>query len=141
MANLHLAQVNVATLRHGPDDPRLVSFSLGARMVQRAAAAAPGHVWSEQTCDDASRFVTRSVWHSLDSLRAFVDSGIHARYVDRREEWFTRDSRPNLALWWIASGTLPTVDEALSRLERLRADGPTADAFDFSCPHLHNGNP
>jgi hypothetical protein len=37
-------------------------------------------------------------------------------------------------MWWIAPGAPPTVDDAKVRLERLRADGPTADAFTFRTP-------
>jgi uncharacterized glyoxalase superfamily protein PhnB len=31
--------------------------------------------------------------------------------------------------WWIPAGTIPSLEEALDRLERLRRDGPTTDAF------------
>ena len=32
-------------------------------------------------------------------------------------------------VWWIAAGTVPTLEEGVARLEKLRRDGPTADAF------------
>ena len=32
-------------------------------------------------------------------------------------------------VWWIAAGTVPTLEEGVARLEKLRHDGPSADAF------------
>jgi hypothetical protein len=40
-------------------------------------------------------------------------------------------AQPILCLWWIPEGTIPTVEEAISRLEHLRAHGPTPIAFTF----------
>jgi hypothetical protein len=36
-----------------------------------------------------------------------------------------------LVLWWVPRGHRPTVDEAMARLEMLRAQGRTALAFTF----------
>lgn len=127
----HLAQVNVSVLRHGLDDPRLVSFSIGAEIVRRSAANAPGHIWNEQTHDGDSIFISRSVWESVEAFRRFAFSGVHAQYMKRRGEWFVPADKPNLALWWVPLGETPTVDDALKRLDLLRRLGPTRDAFDL----------
>ena len=34
-------------------------------------------------------------------------------------------------LWWVPAGHRPGIDEAVARLELLRVQGPTADAFSF----------
>jgi hypothetical protein len=34
-------------------------------------------------------------------------------------------------MWWIPAGHIPTVEEAAERLEKLRTDGPTSEAFNF----------
>jgi hypothetical protein len=34
-------------------------------------------------------------------------------------------------LWWVPAGHIPTVQEAVQRLELLRANGPSPDAFHF----------
>ena len=129
---LHLCQVNVARLKYGLEDSRLVGFSLAARIIRRATADAPGHVWSEQTDDGVSLFITRSVWESIAELEDFVYSGVHVRYMNRRSEWFIPSEGPNLALWWAPAGETPTIEEALSRLDSLRMHGPTAEVFDLS---------
>ena len=40
-----------------------------------------------------------------------------------------------MALWWIESGTLPTLDDARERLRTLRAEGPTQRAFTLKEPY------
>jgi hypothetical protein len=49
----------------------------------------------------------------------------------RRREFFEVPTQPILCVWWIPEGTIPTVDDALARLEHLRANGPTPTAFTF----------
>jgi Domain of unknown function (DUF3291) len=39
-----------------------------------------------------------------------------------------------LVLWWIPARHIPTVGEAIERLERLRRDGPSPAAFTFRVP-------
>jgi hypothetical protein len=41
---------------------------------------------------------------------------------------------PVLVLWWVAAGHLPTVAEALAKLEHLKQHGPTPGAFTFRKP-------
>jgi len=40
-------------------------------------------------------------------------------------------SGPNTVLWWQATSRVPSVDEALARLERLTTLGPTPESFSF----------
>jgi hypothetical protein len=133
---MHLAQFNLARLAHGPDDPRLARFGIGANMIRRAAASAPGHVWNEQDVFDDVFFATRSVWTSAEALRDFVYSGIHRRYLDRSATWFKPTEGPTMVLWWVTEGERPSLEEARSRLERLRRRGAGPDAFDFAWRHL-----
>ncbi len=129
---MHIAQFNVSRLRHGPDDPRLVSFGIGANMVRRAAAKTPGHVWNQQDILDGDVFATRSVWESVEVLKEFVFSGIHERYRRRSAEWFVPMEERNYVLWHIAAGEQPTIEESQHRLDMLRADGPSEAVFDFA---------
>ena len=39
-----------------------------------------------------------------------------------------------MVLWWVEPGHIPSVAEAIERLERLRRDGPTPAAFTFRTP-------
>ena len=50
----------------------------------------------------------------------------------RRREWFERHTEAPTALWWVPTGHIPTVAEALDRLATLRADGPVAAGIHIS---------
>jgi hypothetical protein len=36
-----------------------------------------------------------------------------------------------VVLWWVAAGHRPTIEEAVARLDDLRANGPSPSAFTF----------
>ena len=138
-AEFHIAQVNVARLREPLDHPSSQAFVAGLEPINALADRSPGFVWRLQTdegdatslrvFDDEMIIVNMSVWESMEALRAFVFSSDHAAYLRRRAEWFERLVDASTALWWIAPGTTPTLDEATSRLESVRTVGPTPRAF------------
>ena len=126
-----IAQFNMARLRHGPDDPRLVGFSAGANLVRRAVSVAPGHVWNTQDVIDDAWFATRFLWQSVEALRSFVYSGIHLRYLNRTREWFVESDQANMVLWSVADDEIPALSDARARLDELRRHGPSPRAFGF----------
>jgi len=67
-------------------------------------------------------------------LRAFVYSSAHVQVLRQRRDWFERLASAHMVLWWVEPGHIPTVTEAVDRLERLRLDGPTPAAFTFRTP-------
>jgi hypothetical protein len=52
----------------------------------------------------------------------------------QRRQWFERMAEAFLVMWWVPAGHRPSVAEAKDRLELLRRDGPTPDAFTFRSP-------
>jgi hypothetical protein len=137
----HLAQVNLARPKEPVDAPLLGEFVAGLDPVNARADAAEGFVWRLQdeagnataipVFDDAALIVNLSVWTSIEALRGFVyGDAEHRSYMRRRREWFHK-LESFLCLWWIPAGQVPTVAEAEARLTRLRADGPTPEAFTF----------
>ena len=138
-ARLFVAQVNVARLRDPLGHPSSQAFVAGLEPINALADRSPGFVWRLQTdegdatslrvLDDDMVIVNLSVWESVEALRAFVFGSDHAAYLRRRAEWFERLVEATTALWWIAPGTTPTLDEAKSRLESVRSVGPTPRAF------------
>jgi Domain of unknown function (DUF3291) len=145
MTGFHLAQVNVARLSAPLDSPRLADFVANLEPINAIADASEGFVWRLQTeagdatalrfMDDDWLIVNMSVWESLEALRSYVYRSRHADVLRRRQEWFGRMIEAHVALWWIEAGTLPTLDDAQERLLRLRADGPTPDAFTLREPY------
>jgi hypothetical protein len=139
-----LAQVNIGRLRAPLDSPQLAGFVAALDPVNAAADAAPGFVWRLQTEDgnatavhafewdkagSAGVIVNLSVWTSPEALAAFVYSDAHRAALARRRQWFERMMEAYTALWWIPRGTVPGTDDAEGRVRRLRAHGPTAQAF------------
>ena len=140
----HLAQCNIAKLRAPLDSPLLADFVAALDPINRLADHARGFVWRLQTedgdatairaFDDETLLVNMSVWKSLDDLASFTYSSEHRSVMRRRREWFSRLAEAYLVLWWVPAGTVPTVTEAKRRLEVLRSQGPTPDAFTFRSP-------
>jgi hypothetical protein len=52
-------------------------------------------------------------------------------YTKIIRQWFEHLKQAYLVLWWIPEGKIPSVEEGMGRLELLRRNGPTADAFAF----------
>ena len=111
--NRHLAQLNIATLRHPIDDPRIADFVEALPIVNGAGEQSPGYVWRLQSdagdatdiqvFDDPLIIVNLTVWESLDALKAFAYRGIHRDFFRRRAEWFVEGST-RTALWWMPAG-------------------------------------
>lgn len=131
----HLAQYNIATLRHPLDHPDTASFVALLDEVNAAAEASPGFVWRHgidsrdpgtSVYDDPLVLVNASVWESFDHLRDYAYRGIHRDVFRRRQEWF--DSSGSV-MWFVPQGTIPTLGECVERLEFLRRHGPTPYGF------------
>jgi hypothetical protein len=141
----HLAQMNIGRLRAPSDSPIVAEFMDALDRVNALAEQSPGFVWRFQTEDgnatavrpyaDELIIVNMSVWDSLDALAEYVYRSDHTEFLRRRREWFERMPEASVVLWWVAAGTHPTVDDGIARLERLRRDGPTVDAFTFRQPY------
>jgi hypothetical protein len=141
---MHLVQLNLARLAAPLTDPRLADFVAGLSKINAIADTAPGFVWRlvDDTGDDATSLrpfgndviVNLTVWESVEALRLFAFKTTHLDYLRRRREWFVPYGDVYAVSWWIPVGHRPTVEEARDRLDRLRADGPTAEAFTLRAP-------
>ena len=118
----------------------MAEFVANLDRVNSLAEHSPGFVWRLK--DDAGNaagmrpigpdmLVNMSVWQDIDALRAYVYKTGHVEIMRRRAEWFERMIEASLVLWWIPAGHLPSIEESMTRLERLREQGPTAQAFTF----------
>jgi len=135
----HLAQVNIALAMDDMDSPLLKDFVGALDGVNRLADRAPGFVWRLQTedgdatgidvGDDPRLLVNLSVWETPAALSHFVWQTVHKRVFAKRAKWFVAPKQVNVAMWWVPAGHLPTVAEAMERLQTLRRDGPSETAF------------
>jgi hypothetical protein len=74
------------------------------------------------------------VWAPRESLWDFVYRSEHLDFLRRRRQWFRPMAKPFLVLWWVPTGHIPPIAEALDRLQHLRREGPTPEAFTFRAP-------
>jgi hypothetical protein len=141
MSAHEIAQLNVGRAVAPLDSPVMAGFMNWLDEINALAERHPGFVWrlqgdngnntSLKVTDDPLFIVNLSVWASIEALYDFTYRSAHKTVFKRRHEWFERMSGPNMVLWWQAAGTVPSVDEALARLERLTTLGPTPEAFSF----------
>jgi hypothetical protein len=138
---VHLAQLNVGRLRAPMDDPMIDDFRVNLEPINALAEVSPGYVWrlqdesgdatSIKPFGDDLEIVNLTVWESIDALADFTYRSGHVELLRRRRDFFEAPTQPIVCLWWILEGTIPTVEDAIVRLEHLRAHGPTPTAFTF----------
>ena len=140
MAAYQLAQLNMALMKEPLDSPGMAAFVANLDRINALAESSPGFVWrlqTEQGNATALRplgedtLVNVSVWRDVESLSTYVYKSAHVEVMRRRKEWFERMREAYVVLWWIPKGHRPTVAEAIGKLELLRANGPTKEAFTF----------
>jgi hypothetical protein len=141
MSAYEIAQLNIGTIRGPIDSPIMAEFVANLDRINALAERSPGFVWRLQTDEgnatairpfpDENIAVNLSVWRDIESLNAFVYRSAHVEIMRRRKEWFEKMSEQFLVLWWVRKGHRPTIEEAIARLAILRANGPTAEAFNF----------
>jgi hypothetical protein len=125
MSAYELAQLNIGIIKGPMDSPLMADFANNLERINAVAATAI------RPFDDPNLLVNMSVWRDVASLNTYVYSSAHVEIMRRRREFFERMDAAFLVLWWVPRGHRPTVDEAMARLELLRAQGPSAQAFSF----------
>ena len=140
----HLAQVNIARMLAPLTDPLMAGFVAELDAINALADTSPGFLWRLQTSEgnatdirpyeDDLILVNLSLWASLADLSTFVYKSRHRQVLQQRHQWFQRFNGPYVALWWVLSGHIPTVEEAKERLSYLSANGETPYAFSFKKP-------
>jgi hypothetical protein len=138
----HLAQLNIGRIRYEVDDPRMAGFVDNLASVNAIAERSPGFVWrytdesgnatSTRPYDgDPMMAVNMSVWENVESLEKYVWQTVHKRFYSRRHEWFETMAERYLVMWWVPAGHRPTIQEAIERLEHLKANGSSEHAFSW----------
>ena len=139
-----LAQANVAYALAPHDDPRLAEYFARLDEINKLADESPGFVWryltdsrdpAQREFEDPRVLFNMSVWDSIDALHGYTYRTAHSEVYAARKRWFA-DVKSlvgghALAMWWVPSGTRPTVAEAKARLTEIIANGPSERAFTF----------
>jgi catalase (peroxidase I) len=136
----HIAQLNIGRVRHPLDDPRMADFMNNLERVNALAERSPGFVWryadasgnatdTRPFADDPRMMINMSVWESVEALEKFVWQTVHTRFYGRKHEWFEKLDGAYFVLWHVPAGHRPRVQEAIERLEHMKAHGPSPHAF------------
>jgi len=140
--DMHLAELNIGRLVADTDDPRVADFMNALDRVNGMGKRMPGFVWmmegsgepgtgnTENNIGGDPRFVANlTVWESVETLEQFVWNTVHRQFYERRQQWFEVLGKMHFVMWWVEPGHQPSLDEALSRLEYLEANGNSDHAF------------
>ncbi len=142
MINYFIAEINIAKMK-GVDinDPIMKEFVENLDSVNQIAEQSEGFVWrlkdennnatSLNPYDDERIIINVSVWKSIETLENFMYRTFHSDFLKRRKEWFLAYGTAHTAMWWIPEGHIPTMQEAVDKLDLLQKNGPSPSAFDF----------
>ncbi|PMH00756.1 DUF3291 domain-containing protein [Vibrio lentus] len=138
---MKLAQLNIALAKYALDAPEIKDFVDNLDLVNGIAESSEGFVWrlkdesgdatNIKAFDDPNMIVNMSVWDSVDSLKNFMFRTHHRDFMRRINEWFHRLAEDTYVLWWVEDEHIPSLDEAIERLDHLREVGDTPYAFTF----------
>ena len=139
----HVAQINIGTMVAPTDDPSVAEFMQGLDRINALADSSPGFVWRLQTDEGNAtdihvfpnplQLVNMSVWVTVDDLKEYVYRSEHVDFFRRRAEWFETDAK-RVALWHVAPGETPELDDAVRRVEFQDRHGPSPYSFGFARP-------
>ena len=147
MGPYHLAQLNLGRFRAPLDTAEMAEFVAALEPINQLAEASSGFVWRLTSEDgSSSSFVevpgtedplmapNLSVWQDLESLEHFMYKSGHGSYLRRRNEWFQKQEGHINVLWWLPAGRLPTLAEAIERLDHLNEHGPSDEGWPLTKP-------
>lgn len=142
MKDMHLAELNVGRLVAAQDDPRVKDFMDNLDRINGLGKRMPGFVWmmegsgepgtgnTDTAIDGDPRYVPNlTVWETAAQLETFVFKTLHAKFMERRAEWFEALETMHFVMWWVPDGHKPTLAEALAKLAQLQSNGETPAAF------------
>lgn len=137
----HLAQVNIGIAKGEMDSEMMKVFADNLDPINAIAESSAGFVWRLK--DDAGNatdiafsgnpkeLVNMSVWESVETLKHFMFKTHHIDFLKRKKEWFETPTQANYVLWWVPVGHIPTIEEAKQKLDLIRQNSETTEAFSF----------
>lgn len=138
---MYLAQLNIAKAKYALEDVEIKEFVDNLEPINRLAESSDGFIWrlkdesgdatSIEAFEDPNIIVNMSVWESTDALKNFMFRTHHRDFLRRKSEWFDNIPQDSYVLWWVAKDHIPTIEEAVQKLDFLRRNGDTANAFTF----------
>ncbi|MEZ4903046.1 MAG: DUF3291 domain-containing protein [Spirosomataceae bacterium] len=145
----HIAQINIAKMKGvNINDPIMKEFVDNLTTINQLAESSEGFVWrlkddndtatNLNPFDDEQILVNVSVWQNIVCLEYFVYKTFHTDFLKRRKEWFQNFGKAHMVMWKIPKGYIPSLEEALEKLNYFQNYGASTDVFDFKNKHFAN---
>jgi hypothetical protein len=142
MNDYQIAQINIARIIGvNINDPVMREFVDNLDKVNAVAEESEGFVWrlkdennnatSLNPYGDEQILINISVWENIESLEKYVYKSFHTDFLRRRKDWFQNFGQASVAMWWIPAGLVPTIEEAVAKLDHLQKNGASEQAFNF----------
>ncbi len=137
---MHLAELNIGKFKYPTTDARMAGFMDNLERVNALAERSEGFVWrlkgdngnatDLRVGDDYA--VNMSVWETPAALENYVFKTVHVQFYKRKQEFFDLMEKPHMVFWWIPEGHIPTLSEAMDKLQDLEKNGATTSAFGWA---------
>ena len=142
MQKYHLAEIHVARMKGvSLEDPIMKEFVENIDRVNTLAESSAGFVWrlkdendnatSMNPYNDEQVIINVSVWETKETFENFVYKTFHSDFLRKRKEWFLQFGKAHTAMWWMEAGQVPTLEDAVARLDFLQKNVASDFAFDF----------
>jgi Domain of unknown function (DUF3291) len=139
---MHLAELNIGKFKYPTSDARMSEFMDNLDRVNALADRAEGFIWrlvsdgSNNATDlrfgDEDYAVNMSVWKDAKSLEDYVFKTVHVQIYKKRGEWFEKLEKPHMVFWFVPEGYIPSLSEAIDKLEFYQKNGPIENAFGWA---------
>jgi hypothetical protein len=140
---LNIAQLNIGRMKgNNIDDPIMKEFKDQLDAINLLAEKSEGFIWRlKDEANNATAFnpfndermiINMSVWGSVQHLKDYVYRSAHTVVMRDRKKWFEKFERAYYVLWSVQPGHIPTIDEAIERLNYFHQHGASDYAFDFT---------
>ena len=142
MQKYHLAEINITNITGvSLEDPIMKELVDNIDSVNTLAESSAGFIWrlkdennnasSMNLYNDEQIIINVSVWETKATFENFVYKTFHSDFLRKRKDWFLQFGKAHTAMRWIEAGQVPTMEEALNRLNFLQKNGASEFAFDF----------
>lgn len=153
MSHYYLAHLNVVRplTAFSPETAEVKLFFSMLLNVFGAAAKADGLKWhrhgirsidgsyvplmhamelESKSVEENPHILTMGGWTSLKAMHGFTyRHPIHIQAMKELRHWVDRTEGPTMVMWWAPAGKRVSLEDGWSRLQMLRANGPSPEAF------------
>ena len=139
---MHLAQLNIGKFKYPTSDMRMAGFMNNLDRINALADRAEGFIWrlksdgsnnaTDLRVSEDEYAVNLSVWTDAKSLENYVFKTAHAQIYRRKAEWFDLMEKPHMVFWNVAVSHIPSLTEAMNKLQDLQINGPSERAFGWA---------